>query len=179
MEAALAALSTDDRTLVEQQKFCPVLTDNRLGVMGTPVKVLVDGQPVFLCCSGCKEKALADPKATLATVEKFRAGKSVSVDARQSDTANSGTLDGQEAEIQATLASLSPEDRRLADEQRFCPVIANSRLGSMGTPVKIKVAGQPVFLCCAGCKAKALKDPKATLERVAQLKRTRPNGSNK
>jgi hypothetical protein len=179
MEAALAALSADDRALVEQQKFCPVLTDNRLGIMGTPVKVMVDGQPVFLCCSGCKEKALADPKATLANVERFKTGKPVSAEARQSDTADPGALDGQEAEIQASLASLSPEDRRLADEQRFCPVIANSRLGSMGTPVKVNVDGQPVFLCCAGCKAKAFKDPKATLERVAQLKHTRPNGSNK
>jgi hypothetical protein len=103
----------------------------------------------------------------------------VSANGPESDTAGPGEPNSQEAEIKASLASLSPEDRRLADEQRFCPVIANSRLGSMGTPVKVNVDGQPVFLCCAGCKAKALKNPKTTLDRVAQLKRKHVSESSK
>ena len=41
--------------------------------MGTPVKVTVKGQPVFLCCDGCKKKALGDPDKTLAAVEKLKA----------------------------------------------------------------------------------------------------------
>ena len=65
IEAALAKLSDDDRKLAEAQRFCPVLEDSRLGSMGTPVKLMIDGQPVFLCCEGCEDEALADPKATL------------------------------------------------------------------------------------------------------------------
>jgi len=34
--------------------------------MGPPIKVVIEGQPVFLCCGGCKTKALAEPEATLA-----------------------------------------------------------------------------------------------------------------
>lgn len=176
IRAALASLSADDRKLVERQRFCPVLTSNRLGVMGTPVKVTFEGRPIFLCCSGCKDKALADPKATLAIVERIKAGPPAA--AGVSDADNARIDNDHEAEIVAALAKLSPEDRQAAEAQRFCPVIEDSRLGSMGPPVKVMVEGQPVFLCCAGCKAKALKDPQATLTRVAQLKRTSAEASN-
>jgi hypothetical protein len=41
--------------------------------MGVPVKVMLKGQPVFLCCKGCKEDALANPDEMLAKVEKLKA----------------------------------------------------------------------------------------------------------
>lgn len=75
INAALAKLSPEDRKLAEAQRFCPVLTSNRLGGMGTPVKLRMQGQTVFLCCSGCTKKALANPDATLATVKKFKEGQ--------------------------------------------------------------------------------------------------------
>ena len=67
IEAGLAQLTPEDRTLALAQGTCPI-TKNRLGSMGPPVKVLIDGQIVFLCCPACKEKASANPKQTLATV---------------------------------------------------------------------------------------------------------------
>jgi hypothetical protein len=77
---------------------------------------------------------------------------------------------GVDAEVAAALAELPPEDRRLAEEQKYCAVTPDSRLGEMGAPIKIVVKGQPVFLCCKGCKRKALADPDATLAKVAELK---------
>lgn len=170
IEAALAELSDEDRAMVEQQKFCPVLTDNRLGVMGTPVKVMVAGQPVFLCCSGCNTKALADPKATLETVEKLKAGKPAAVEGSEDGAASLMEQEDQEVEIRAALAELSSEDRELAEAQRYCPVLRENRLGSMGAPVKLMVNDQPVFLCCKGCKDAALADPQETLATVQRLK---------
>jgi Cu(I)/Ag(I) efflux system membrane fusion protein len=73
VKAGLAKLSPEDRKLAEAQRFCAVLSKNRLGAMGQPVKVLIKGQPVFLCCNGCKKDALADPEKTLATVQKQKA----------------------------------------------------------------------------------------------------------
>jgi hypothetical protein len=70
-EKALAQLAPEDRKLAEAQKVCPV-TGAALGEMGAPVKVTVKGQAVFLCCDGCKKKALADPDKTLAAVEKAK-----------------------------------------------------------------------------------------------------------
>jgi hypothetical protein len=70
--AALDQLPPEDRRLAEEQKYCAVMTENPLGSMGKPYKVMVEDQPVFLCCSGCKKKALADPQKTLATVKALK-----------------------------------------------------------------------------------------------------------
>lgn len=70
IKAARGKLAPEDRTLVDQQEWCAVAVDQRLGAMGKPYKVSVRGQTVFLCCSHCEKKALADPDKTLATVQK-------------------------------------------------------------------------------------------------------------
>jgi hypothetical protein len=75
-----------------------------------------------------------------------------------------------EAKIKANLDKLSPEDRALAEAQKTCP-IGGEPLGSMGVPMKLEVKGQPVFICCEGCKAGALKDPEKTLQKVEELKK--------
>lgn len=75
-------------------------------------------------------------------------------------------------EVAAALAKLSDADRALAEDQKFCAVMADSVLGSMGTPIKVDVNGVPVFLCCKGCKAKALRNPEETRATVAKLKTT-------
>jgi Cu(I)/Ag(I) efflux system membrane fusion protein len=72
MAAAMAKLTSADRLLAETQKFCPVLKDSRLGLMGTPVKIFVEEQPVFLCCENCRKDAFAEPKVTLAKVETLK-----------------------------------------------------------------------------------------------------------
>lgn len=67
--AALAKLSPEDRTLAEKQKTCPV-SGEQLGLMGTPVKLDVKNQAVFICCDGCREKLLANPDEYLAKLNK-------------------------------------------------------------------------------------------------------------
>src|SRR5262249_39095542 len=146
----LAILSPEDRRLAESQRYCPVQTDNPLGIMGKPVKVMVKGEPVLLCCKNCVNKALADPTKTLGNVEKAKVrAKSDSVVNIQPATAPNGG--SKAAKFKAVLAKLSPEDRRLAEEQGICPESDNP-LGAMGVPVKITLKGQPVFLCCKSCE---------------------------
>ena len=145
IKEALAELPAADRTAAEAQRFCPVMQDHRLGSMGAPVKVTIDGQPVFVCCKSCSKKATANPKATLASVKKLK-------------------------KVAAALAKLSAEDRKLAESQRFCAVENDNLLGSMGKPVKLVIDGQPVFLCCAGCEDGAKANPKQTLAKVKALK---------
>jgi hypothetical protein len=144
--ASLAKLPESDRVAAEAQRWCAVLEDNRLGSMDTPVKVTVDGKPVFLCCAGCKAKATANGPATLAKA-------------------------GQLKKVNAAMAKLKAEDRKAAEAQRFCAVMEESRLGTMGVPVKTVIEGQPAFLCCMAFTDKALADPKTTLARVAKLKK--------
>jgi multidrug efflux pump subunit AcrA (membrane-fusion protein) len=177
IKASLTQLSDEDRRLVEAQKFCPVL-NTVLGSMGPPVKVMVEGEPVFLCCNGCKDKALASPKETLAKVQALKEKNATQPNTPETTTMPVPTEEGpmksaaspeEEAEISTTLAKLSLEDQKLAETQRLCPVTEN-RLGSMGPPVKVTIEGQSVFLCCDGCKDEATKDAKATLAKVSNLK---------
>lgn len=75
-----------------------------------------------------------------------------------------------EADVAAAMATLSDEDREEAEAQKFCVVMKTSLLGSMGAPLKLDINGQPVFVCCAGCKFKAMKNPEQTLATVAKMK---------
>src|SRR4029453_7150121 len=153
--AELATLSPADRALAEKQRFCPILPNSRLGSMGPPVRLTLDGETVFLCCPGCKSQAEANPKKTATRVKELRSQPPPSSPKPESPKlpntgGSTAKLDAQEQKIHAELAKLAPADRQLAVAQRFCATIADSRLGSMGPPVKIMLDGQPVFLCCEG-----------------------------
>lgn len=167
VDAVLAKLSADDRKLAQEQGFCPVLTDNRLGTMGVPVKVLVQGQPVFLCCKGCVNKALADPAQTMVKVAQAKVRMKSAPAAPASPPTGAGGSES--AKVKAAMAKLSPDERKQAEEQLLCPV-TDEPLGSMGVPLKIQVKEQPVFLCCKGCIEDAQAHPDKTLAKVAELK---------
>jgi Cu(I)/Ag(I) efflux system membrane fusion protein len=178
LQAAFAKLSPEDLALIQAQKYCPVLSDNLLGSMGPPVKVIVDGQPVFLCCGGCKQKALDNPQETLAKTKTLKEKNGVPVESllndappvpKEENQMNATPSPNEEAEIKANLEKLSAADRTVAEQQRRCPV-TDAPLGSMGVPVKLMVEGQAVFLCCDACKDAALKDTKGTLTKVTRLK---------
>jgi Cu(I)/Ag(I) efflux system membrane fusion protein len=65
MTENLASFSSEDRASAIKQHFCPV-SDEMLGSMGAPKKIDVDGQAVWICCDGCKDKLLAEPEKYLA-----------------------------------------------------------------------------------------------------------------
>jgi len=75
-----------------------------------------------------------------------------------------------ETQIAAGLAKLRGADRRLAQEQRYCAVNRDNRLGAMGAPVKLVLQGKSVFLCCEGCRDSAVAQPQKTVERVRELR---------
>jgi hypothetical protein len=106
--------------------------------------------------SGSGKTALSSPRPGAAGAQATEAAKT--------------TEETDEAEIRENLASLNPEDRKLAEAQKYCAVQTKDRLGEMGPPVKIMLKDQPVFLCCGHCKKDAEKDPDKTLATVAQLK---------
>jgi multidrug efflux pump subunit AcrA (membrane-fusion protein) len=168
IQAVLGKLGAEDRRLVEEQGYCPVL-NTPLGSMGVPVSVALAGGKVFVCCKGCVAKAKADEKATLSKVAELKARGRGS--AARVDTGGQAAAEGRhEAKVRANLARLSTEDRRLAEAQRYCAVMPDSLLGSMGVPIKVMVKGQPVFLCCKGCQDEALEKPDQTLSEAEKLR---------
>ena len=71
-KAAFAKLSAADRSVAEAQGYCAV-TAEPLGSMGPPLKLLINEQPVFVCCKGCEKKAKSNPDKTLAKVAELKA----------------------------------------------------------------------------------------------------------
>jgi Cu(I)/Ag(I) efflux system membrane fusion protein len=170
--AVLAKLSRVDRQLAEAQGFCPVL-NTRLGAMGMPVKILLEGQSVFLCCTGCVEEARAHAGRTLARVAELKARTAGSTPAPAPKASPAPVSQKpRDPEIEANLAQLGPEDRRLAEAQKYCAVQRDNLLGKMSVPFKVVIQGEPVFLCCDGCEEEARAQPERTLARVREL---RPN----
>ena len=172
LTSGLAKLPREDRQAVDTQRFCPVLTQNRLGSMGTPVKLTIGGESVFLCCAGCREKALADSHATLEKVSQLRSQRDSAASANVTPTESNNSK--AEREIKDALAELTPTDQSLAESQRFCAVEVENRLGSMGTPLKLMIDGQAVFLCCEGCETRALANKAVTLQKAKQLRTPSP-----
>jgi hypothetical protein len=158
--AGLRELSPADRALAEKQKFCAVLDGSRLGSMGKPVKLMLDGKPVFVCCKQCVKQAEEDPVKALRRVEQLRTKQAPPPlpEAKVND------------KIRKALAELPAEDRARAEAQRTCPV-TDQLLGSMGVPVKVAVLGQTVFVCCPGCDSEALERPAETLKKVDEFKK--------
>ncbi len=146
IKTAMAKLSEADRTTAAAQRFCPMMETARLGAMGTPIKIMIEGKPVFLCCSGCQDDAVDGGKETLSKVALLKRAS-------------------------AAIAKLPAADQPLAEAQLFCPIQEGGRLGSMGTPVKLMLEGKPVFLCCKGCDGAARENTKATLAKVDELKK--------
>lgn len=156
IEQSLARLNQADRDLARTQSYCPV-TGFALGSMGAPVKVTVEEQAVFLCCEGCRGGLLEKPQYYL---ERMKQEGQPKID--EALTAK------QREEIEKAFQSLSPEDRQLAERQKYCPV-AEMRLGSMGTPIKVDLEGRPLFVCCDGCRESLVQDPTGYLKKIGDL----------
>jgi hypothetical protein len=158
---ALSKLLPADRTIAEAQKWCPILENSRLGSMEVPVKLMLDGHRVFVCCKQCVDKAKDNPSATNARVAQLTEKVKPAMSAPRPPTL--------EAKIRANLAKLAPDDRKLAEAQRFCP-LTNGPLGSMGVPPKLMIEGQPVFTCCEDCNKDVIAKPDEMLKEVNEFK---------
>jgi YHS domain-containing protein len=66
------------------------------------------------------------------------------------------------------LKELDQADRKLAEQQKFCPK-TGELLGSMGKPYKMTLNGRVFFLCCDGCEEAVKKDPETYLKKVDAL----------
>lgn len=109
--------------------------------------------------SGCQSQTSPPPTEASAHIE------AAGPDHADYDQGNDG-----ESDVTLAMAKLSSEDRKEAEAQKFCAVMNTSLLGSMGTPLKLDVKGHSVFVCCAGCKSKAIRNADETLATVAKLK---------
>ncbi len=147
----VAALTESDREGIARQRVCPVL-GGQLGSMGTPVKLLVADQPIYLCCQGCIGKVRENPERYVTNPAPAR---------RQPIQVATGG--------QLIVASATAADQAAIAQQRVC-VVTGGKLGAMGTPIKITAGGQSLFLCCRGCVGKVENNPAPYMAKAAQLR---------
>jgi len=167
-QANLDKLPAEDRAQAAKQKICPI-TGARLGSMGVPPKIELNGRPLFLCCKGCEGKAKADPAAAFKKLGAPGGDSGNSPEKRQRQGATAAPTEPAPftAEELAAVNELPSEDRELATKQKLCP-ITGMKLGSMGKPYKLVVEGRTVFLCCQGCEAAVKANPAAALKKLEQ-----------
>jgi hypothetical protein len=67
------------------------------------------------------------------------------------------------------VATLTPEDRKLAEAQMFCAINHDSPLGSQGKIRKVMCNKKPVFVCCGGCADDAENYPDDALAMLEKL----------
>lgn len=160
IESAFSKLSPEDRKLAEQQVICPVM-EVKLGSsgMGSPIRVKLPDQDVMICCKGCKKKLLADPKKYYEVLAAYRKNE---------------PTEEERKEMNKSFAPLSPADRKLAEQQVICPV-TEVRLGTkgMGTPIRVKVSGKEVMICCEGCRSNLQKDPETYFQILENYRKGR------
>jgi hypothetical protein len=116
---------------------------------------------LMLAAVGCKPKPVATPKP----IPKATEGPVLAPPQTPPATTQSDDEKTDAAKIKANLASLSTEDRALAEKQKICPV-SGEALGTMGTPKKLNVAGHDVFICCAGCEKEITTEPEKYLAKL-------------
>lgn len=73
-QLAVATLGAGDQERIARQRLCPV-TSQPLGAHGSPVKVVLDGQALFLCCKGCLGKVEGNPEFYLARAAQESEGR--------------------------------------------------------------------------------------------------------
>jgi Cu(I)/Ag(I) efflux system membrane fusion protein len=69
VKSYLASLDLRPTLTPEEQQVCPV-TKAKLGSMGNPIAVEVEGRKVWVCCEGCPPKLKADLSRYLARLER-------------------------------------------------------------------------------------------------------------
>ena len=174
----VSELSRHDQLKIAAQKVCPV-TGKPLGSMGTPVKVKIGEQELFLCCAGCKSKQI-DRKHWATIHENFRKAQGTCpvmgkpLTAKSKYTIVDGQIyyvccppcidkikadpkkwQGKLDELYAASAGPQSADEIKIAVQKICPVMGKP-LGGMGKPIKVKIGEEQLFLCCEACKTKQI-----------------------
>jgi YHS domain-containing protein len=141
----------EDTKAIVKQAVCPVM-DEPLGSMGHPIKMLVDGKPIFLCCKGCIKRVQADPAKYLAMVHVETPEKSVPASSES---------------IRPGVYKVTAADAPFIAAQKICPVMEEP-LDAMGGPYKVDAGGKAVYICCPGCAKLIIADPGKYIAMLAE-----------
>lgn len=164
------------------------------GSMGDPVIQKVEGREIRFCCGGCIPTFEKDPAQYWKKIDDIlfndqlryypldrcvvtgeplkKDGKGIAHDVivgnrlfRLASAKAEATLRKDPGKFVAELDKAAKEAQRDGYPLDTCPV-SKAKLGSMGKPVAIVIAGRRVDLCCESCVAKARANPAPILEQL-------------
>ena len=150
--SVLWAAPTDD-SAIRAQRICPVMNEP-LGGHGRPIKVVIDGRPIFVCCQGCVEEVVHNRNLYFRKVADATASRQAVPPGQQAP-----------ARENVSVGYATAADRSAVLAQGLCPVMKQP-LGGHGTPIKISIDGRAVFVCCKGCVSKVEQNPDLYLSKV-------------
>lgn len=161
---------------------CPV-SGGKLGSMGEPIVKMYGGREVRLCCAGCIGKFEGDKPGYFAKIDARIAADQapfypLATCVVSGEQLTDGAVDlvyGNRlvrlccemcaSQFKADPAShIARLDKAAADAQRpqypfgTC-IVAGGKLGSMGEPTEIVLAGRLFRFCCAGCEPEVRANP--------------------
>lgn len=144
----VARMTKEDAPLIAKQAKCPVM-DESLGSMGQPIKLLIGGKPLYLCCKGCIKKVQAEPEKFLAMVY-----------------GNPTTVAKGTEQVRPGIFKVTAADQPFITAQEKCPVM-DEPLNAMGGPYKVNANGKAIYICCPGCAKKIAAEPQKWLAVLA------------
>lgn len=165
---------------------CPI-SGKKLGSMGEPVVKEYDGREVRFCCNGCVGRFEADLVASWKKVNEEITNDQLRYYPLDTCIVTSEPLTEDDEDIATNMVYgnrlvrlccgacarefkddpkkfIDKLDKAAADAQRTdypldtC-VVAGGKLGSMGEPTEMIVAGRLMRFCCASCEPKVKADP--------------------
>jgi len=161
---------------------CPI-SGKQLGTMGDPVVKVYDGREVRYCCGGCPKKFEKDLQQSLAKLDAKIAADQGPIYPLKTSLVTGKDLpekpfefvygnrlirlgaEQERAEFDKAPAKfLAALDKAVVMAQakdyplKECPV-SGEKLGEMGKPIDVVIAGRLLRLGCKDCKADVEKDP--------------------
>jgi len=127
--------------------YC-VVSGEKLGGMGDPVKYDYKGRTVMFCCGGCINKFEAEPAKYIAVLDAAVAS-AASTKAKQTAAA-----DTMKAKPATKLTELD-----------WC-IVSGEKLGDMGKPIAYKWKDREMEFCCKSCVKIFEKQPLAYIARL-------------
>jgi YHS domain-containing protein len=202
VKASLAAQKQEPKAFAGDPYLvavCPV-SGKKLGSMGDPIVLEVEGREVRLCCKGCIKKVKAEPEKCAKVVDEqiiaaqkplypgavcivsgeslIEEGEDVGVDTVVKNRLFRVCCKKCAAKVKADPAKYFAKlDQAVIKAQlahyplKTCIVREKSALGSMGEPVNMVVGMQMVRFCCDSCIPKFKKDPAKFLARLKPAKK--------
>lgn len=151
------AATSESKIIVYPIDYC-VVSGEKLGDMGDPVKYEFKDRTLHFCCKGCIKKFEAEPAKYLAVLDAAMVNATAS-------SAKTATVPESNMTAEPGADSLSGKATPKLTTLDWC-IVSGETLGDMGKPVAYKWKDREMDFCCKSCVKIFEKQPLAYVARL-------------